>query len=56
MIHFALNITNEGTPVPTCSLEDLQIDPKNFAEKVLKAFSEEYVSITEATQKVRPLV
>ncbi|MBC7465431.1 MAG: DUF366 family protein [Bdellovibrio sp.] len=56
MIHFALNITNDGTPVPTCSLKDLGVDPKSFAEKVLTAFSEEYISIVEATQKVRPLV
>lgn len=56
MIHFALNITNKGTPVLTCSLEDLQIDPKKFAEQLMTAFSEEYISIIEATQKVRPLV
>lgn len=56
MIHFALNITNKGTPVLTCSLEDLQIDPKKFAEQLMSAFSEEYISIVEATQKVRPLV
>lgn len=56
MIHFALNITNEGTPVPTCSLADLKINPKVFAAQVLKAFSDEYQSIVEATQKVRPLV
>lgn len=55
MIHFALNTTNKGTPVLTCSLEDLSVKPKVFAEQLLKAYSEEYVSIVEATQKVRPL-
>ncbi|MFZ3229124.1 MAG: DUF366 family protein [Pseudobdellovibrio sp.] len=55
MIHFAMNIKNEGTPVLTCSLEDLQINAKDFAEKLLTAFSTEYISIVEATQKVRPL-
>jgi hypothetical protein len=56
MIHFALNTTNEGTPVPTCSLLDLKINPKEFAMQVMDEFSKEYISIIEATQKVRPLV
>lgn len=56
MIHFALNVTNEGTPVLTCSLQDLDISPKVFADQVLNGFSSEYISIKEATQKVRPLV
>ena len=28
MVHFAMNVTNKGTPVPTLSLEDLGVDPK----------------------------
>ncbi|MES2769707.1 MAG: DUF366 family protein, partial [Bdellovibrionota bacterium] len=27
LIHFAMNISNEGTPVKTCSLQDLKIEP-----------------------------
>jgi hypothetical protein len=56
MIHFALNITNQGTPVPTCSLEDLKLNAKDFATRLMKEFSDEYISIIEATQKVRPLI
>ena len=55
MIHFAVNITNAGTPVKTCSLTDFKINPKTFAEKLMLEFKNEYASILEATQKVRPL-
>lgn len=55
MIHFGLNIRNEGTPVPTCALTDFKIEPKEFALRLMKKFSEEYVSIQAATQKVNPL-
>lgn len=52
-IHFALNITNAGTPVKTLSLEDLKIDPKALAKNVMKVLSQEYISVVEATKKVR---
>lgn len=55
VIHFALNVSNEGTPVPTCSLEDFDIAPDLFAQKVMKAFAGEYESLLEATMKVKPL-
>jgi uncharacterized protein len=54
-IHFALNIVNTGTPVPTCSLGDFKIEPVAFAKKVMAHFSSEFESITAATQKVYPL-
>lgn len=53
LIHYAVNVTNRGTPVPTLSLEDLQINPKTFAEALMKNCSEEYLSIRQATWKVR---
>lgn len=55
MIHLGLNIKNEGTPVPTCCLQELGVDPKSFALELMKQFSEEYISIVGATQKVHPL-
>lgn len=55
MIHLGINIKNDGTPVPTCCLQDLNVDPKTFALELMKKFSEEYVSIVGATQKVHPL-
>ncbi len=55
MIHFALNITNEGTPVKTASLSDLNINPEDFAKKMLDAITKERESIQFATVKVKPL-
>ena len=53
LIHFAVNISNSGTPVPTLSLEDLKVKPKEFAEEIMARFKQEVESITVATQKVR---
>jgi hypothetical protein len=53
LIHFAMNISNEGTPVPTLSLEDLRLDPQALAVKVMERFSAEVVSAIDATHKVR---
>ena len=55
MIHFAVNVLNQGTPVPTTALQDFQIDPQNFSEKIMLQFVQEYQSIREATWKVKPL-
>ena len=55
LIHFAVNCRNEGTPVPTCSLEDFGIDPQKFALKLMTQFCEEMNSIQEATRKVLPV-
>ena len=52
LIHFAINIVNEGTPVATCALQDFNIEPQMFAEKILTALKAELESMDEATQKV----
>ncbi len=53
LIHFAVNITNDGTPVKTCSLGDLKVDGKELSLNVMKAFCAEVESIREATRKVK---
>lgn len=55
MIHLGINIENTGTPVATCCLKDLGVDAKTFSLQLMKKFSDEYQSIVEATQKVKPL-
>jgi hypothetical protein len=55
MVHFAVNITNAGTPVRTCALEDLGVDPKEFADAAMDALALEWASVLKATRKVRPL-
>ena len=53
LIHFAVNVTNKGTPVKTLSLEDLGVDPKVLAVEVMGRFCTEVKGIHQATQKVR---
>lgn len=53
LVHFAMNISNEGTPVKTCALEDLGLEPKAFANELLQWVSDEYQDIVIATRKVR---
>lgn len=55
LIHFAINITNSGTPVKTSCLEDLKIKPDTFAKEVLEAFATEFEDVMWATTKVKPL-
>jgi hypothetical protein len=52
LIHFAVNVSNEGTPVPTFSLEELKVNPEEFATELMAQFSEECTSIQQATCKV----
>lgn len=55
MVHFAMNVTNHGTPVSTLSLEDLKLRPQAVAEDLMSLFRKEYISMVMATQKVRPV-
>ena len=53
LVHFAMNVSNAGTPVPTLSMQDLELLPKPFAESVMAKFCNEIESMVQATQKVR---
>lgn len=55
MIHLAINCTNKGTPVETCSLEDLKLAPERVSQDVMTKFQREFEAILKATQKVRPI-
>jgi hypothetical protein len=55
MVHFAMNIVNEGTPVKTSCLKDLRLNPRQVATDLMTLLMEEYNSILIATQKVRPI-
>lgn len=52
LVHFALNTTTEGTPVPTLSLKDLDVDAKDLAKALGSSFVAEYEDILSATTKV----
>jgi uncharacterized protein len=53
LIHFAVNVTNEGTPVKTASLSDIDFAPEEFARVAMKKLADEVASIDEALVKVR---
>lgn len=53
LIHFAVNVTSEGTPVPTSSLADFSVDEKYFAQQMLEKTCSEIEDIIMASQKVR---
>ncbi|MCB0378452.1 MAG: DUF366 family protein [Bdellovibrionales bacterium] len=54
LIHFAVNITNAGTPVPTCSLQDFGVtDIEAFAEQCLAEIHEEFMGQKKAFVKVK---
>lgn len=54
LIHFAFNLTNDGTPVSTCCLKDFGIeDSKGFAQEFMEAVKTEVEGIQRALMKVR---
>lgn len=55
LVHFAVNVTNDGTPVKTLCLKELGLDPARVAEDLMIAFRKEFISMMTATQKVRPV-
>jgi uncharacterized protein len=56
MVHFAINVKNAGTPVPTCALEDWKLSASEVGKELMKRFEEEYHSILEATWKVKSVL
>lgn len=55
LVHFAMNVSNQGTPVKTVCLQDLGVQPEVAAVEIMNLFKAEYLSIVAATQKVRPV-
>lgn len=53
LIHFALNISSDGTPVPTIGLSDIKINPNKLAEDVMRDYCGEIESMKFARCKVR---
>ncbi|MFN7729863.1 MAG: DUF366 family protein [Bdellovibrio sp.] len=53
LVHFALNVRNDGTPVSTCALSDFALEAVPFAQEACIRIAEEWVSIKDATWKIR---
>jgi hypothetical protein len=55
LIHFAVNVSQKGTPVKTCALEDFGINPEIFGRTLIAKVAAEFQSCWAATEKVRPV-
>ena len=53
LLHFALNVTRDGTPVPTACLEEFGVSAADLAADTLGRVAAEEGSILEARVKVR---
>jgi hypothetical protein len=53
LIHYAVNITNKGTPVKTCCLDDFSIETEDFILSLSKKIKNEWDSIIKASCKIK---
>jgi len=53
LIHFGVNISSANTPVETKGLQDYEIDPLDFAEKVMEKYVRDIDDAHHARCKVR---
>ncbi len=53
LVHLGINVTSEGTPVPTISLVELGLEPGGFAESLVTRFADEIEGMASATAKVQ---
>ncbi len=53
LIHFAVNIRTDGTPVPTFGLSETALQPERFARELLGRYAAELADIHRAAAKVR---
>lgn len=53
MFHFAINIDPSGAPVPAIGLDELGIDFRAFAQRMLTVYRDEMSDISHAVSKVR---
>ena len=54
VIHFAVNATPGGAPVPIATLQQLGVEPRAFGEALLQRLAAEQEAIRIARAKVRP--
>lgn len=53
LVHFAINVRTDGTPIPTWGLAEGAIAPERFARELLGRYAAELVDIHRAAAKVR---
>ncbi|MBT3182355.1 MAG: DUF366 family protein [Deltaproteobacteria bacterium] len=53
LIHFAINVISDGTPLPTKGLSDFGIEPRAFSEEIMNRYMNEIASMEHACGKVK---
>lgn len=53
VMHTGINVHVQGTPVPTAGLDELGIDPENFALSLMENFKNELTGLEKARCKVK---
>ena len=53
LIHAGFNVRGEGAPVPAIGVEELGMEPREFAKKLLAAYADEIESARKASLKVK---
>jgi len=56
LIHAGFNARGEGAPVPAIGLEELGLDARPFAERLLAAYASELEGIAAAAANVKPVL
>lgn len=56
LLHAGINISSEGTPVPTQGLQDYGIEAIPFAKQILDDFQREFNSLARDLAKVRSVL
>jgi hypothetical protein len=54
LIHAAVNVRTEGTPLPTAGLSELRVPAREFLQAVGRSYADEMESARHAEAKVRP--
>jgi len=55
LIHSGFNVRGEGTPVPAIGLDELGMEPRDFAKRLLDAYGKEIEGAAQAAGKVKPV-
>ncbi|GJM20260.1 MAG: hypothetical protein DHS20C15_01750 [Planctomycetota bacterium] len=55
LIHFAVNVDTEGTPLPTAGLRELRLPAGEFLRALARLYADEMASVAHAESKVRPV-
>jgi hypothetical protein len=56
LIHSGFNLRGQGAPVPAIGLEELALEPGQFAGQLLGAYAKEIKSARKAAEKVKRVV